>query len=93
MQRKTIGIFIVMLLIVTTIPTIGMINEYQSVNFDTFWNNEYVPGEIIIKFTESPISSLSVDNLNEKHNVYSSEKIFNNAEGTILDNIYSYKVP
>jgi subtilisin family serine protease len=92
-MKKLIGIFIMMLLILTTIPTIGMINEYQSIRHDDLIENEYVPGEFIIKFTETPKSILSVENLKEKFNVYSTEKIFKNSEDTILDNIYRYKVP
>ncbi len=92
-MKKIIGIFIVTLLIGTTIPTIGMMNNSQSTNYDNFWDNEFVSGEFIIKFKETPISCFSVDGLNDKYHVYSSEKVCKNSEGTTLEHIYKYKVP
>jgi len=95
-MKKIIGIFSVMLLIGTALPSFGMINEHNSINFDyinDYWDNEFVPGEFIVKFKEKLISSLSVDNLNEKYQVYSTEKVFKDAEDTILEHIYKFKVP
>jgi subtilisin family serine protease len=91
--KKIVGIFVMVLLIGTAIPTIGMINEYQSTYYDDFGDNEYVPGEFIIKFKEQPISILSLNNLNEKYHVYSTEKVFKNAKDTIIEYIYKFKVP
>jgi len=90
-MKKLVGIFIMMLLIATAIPTIGLINEPKNVDID-FFKNEFVQGEFIVKFKDSPISCVSIADLNEKYNVKSMEKLFKNNEGTILDNIYSFYV-
>ena len=96
MKTKIIGILVVTLLIATAVSSYGMTNESQFINedkLDSYWNFEFVPGEFIVKFKESSISCVSVDNLNEKYRVSSMEKIFKNSENTILDNIYLLKVP
>jgi len=96
MKKKIIGIFVMTLLIGTTIPTIGMINEYQSNNenrIENFLDYDFVPGEFIIKFKESPISRLSLDNLNDKYDIISMEKMYDDVENTPLDNIYKIYVP
>ncbi|GAH47057.1 unnamed protein product [marine sediment metagenome] len=95
-MRKIIGIFIVTLLIGTALPSIGMISEHQSINYDyidDYWDNEFVSGEFIVKFKEKPISCLSLENLNNKYQVKSIENVFKNAEDTILEHIYKYSVP
>jgi subtilisin family serine protease len=72
-----------------------MINRLQYndisdlVNYQDY---EFVPGEFIVKFKEVPISSLSVDYLNEKYQVKAIENIFKNNKDTTLDNIYSFYV-
>jgi subtilisin family serine protease len=93
MKRTLIGIFIVKLLIITAIPSFGMINDYQSTHFENFWNNEQVPGELIIKFVDPPFSSVSVKDLNDKYQVISMDKLFINSRSSILDNIYILKIP
>ena len=88
-MKKIIGIFIMMLFIGTAIPTIGLINEHNVIDID-YSNNEFVPGEFIVKFKELPIYSVSIDNLNEKYQVKYIEKLFKNHEDTIMDNIYCF---
>ncbi len=96
MNKKIVGIFIITLLIGTTIPTIGMMNEYiisNEINIEDIQDYKFVPGEFIIKFKESPILSLSIDEFNEKNDVISMEKMYDNVENTPLDNIYMISVP
>jgi len=81
-----------MLLIVTTIPTFGMINEYQFISNDINLDDGYVPGEFLVKFSESPISNQMVYNLNEEYDIISIEELFSDAENTPLDNIYKIYV-
>ena len=90
--KKIIGIFIMMLLIGTAIPTIGIINETQSNDID-YSNKKFVPGEFIVKFKEPPISCHSLNQLNEKYEVISKEKVVKNTDNIIFENIYKYKVP
>jgi subtilisin family serine protease len=95
-NRKIVEIFVVMLLIGTAIPTFGMISEIESLDYNElkgYFIEEYVPGELIVKFKEPPFSSVSINNLNEKFQVISMEKLFKNPENTILDNIYILKFP
>ena len=95
MNKKIIGIFIVMLLIGSTLTSVGMINELQSNdigNLVNYQDYEFAPGEFIVKFKESPISCNYVDTLNEKYNVKYMRKLFINPENTILDNIYLLEV-
>lgn len=55
---------------------------------------EFVPGELIVKVKQdSTFSSPTLTALNKKHHVYALEKVFNNAEGTILDNIFLLHIP
>jgi subtilisin family serine protease len=96
MRKKIFGIFIVTLLIGTTLPTLGTIIETSTINeneLNTFFNSEFVLGEFIVKFKEPLFSSVSINDLNEKYQVKSMEKLFVNSENTILDNIYILKVP
>ena len=95
-MKKIIGIFVCMLLIGTTITTLGITIETVPINennIDNYYDYEYVLGEFIVKFKEPLFSSLSIDNLNNKYNIISTEKVFSNSEGTSLDNIYILKVP
>ena len=98
MNRKILGILVMTLLIGTTLTSVGMNNEKVNENaeiklVDDIRNNEFVKGEFIVKFKESPISCVSVDNLNEKYQVKSIVKVFKNSENTILDNVYIFNVP
>ena len=91
MMEKIVGIFVMMLLIVTSIPTFGMIGEIESSDNNElrdYFEEDYVSGELIVKFKEPPTSLVSINNLNEKYEVSSMEKLFVNSEDTILDNIY-----
>ncbi len=55
---------------------------------------EFVPGEFIVKLKkDTTLSMIPLIALSEKHQVYAFEKIFPNAENTILDNIYLLHVP
>ena len=96
MRKKIVGIFVMTLLIASAIPSLGRIDELKPTNIDKvniYQDFEFVPGEFIVKFKESPISSLSIDNLNEKYKVSSMERVFRNAENTPLENIYILSVP
>jgi subtilisin family serine protease len=98
MKNKIVGIGICMLLIAAVVlPAAGTINEKvtrENKFFENQTNIEFAPGEFIVKlkkdttFSRSPLTAL-----NEKHQVYALEKVFKNAEGTILDNIYLVHVP
>jgi subtilisin family serine protease len=93
MKKKLVGICICMLLIAAVIlPVAGTINEKvtrENKVFDSQTSIEFAPGEFIVKVKQDrAFSSPSLTALNEKHQVYAVEKVFNNAEGTILDNIY-----
>ncbi len=92
-MKKIVGIIIVALFIGTTVPTLGMINGI-STNHEIIDRIDYgyVPGEFIVKFKDIPFSSVSINNLNDKYDVISMEKIFRNPEGTTLDNIYVIQV-
>ena len=95
MIKRLLVLCILTLLIGTALPSYAMIIKTVSCHrgIDNFQTVDYVPGEFIIKFKEKPISTLSLDIMNEQYQVYSTEKIFRNKESTILDNIYRYKVP
>jgi len=97
MKTKVIGIFIVILLIGTTITSVGMNNEnlnkrVKIKSVKEFIDCEYVPREFIVKFKEAPISSVAIDILNDKHDVISMERMFTDVENTPLDNMYIIKV-
>ena len=93
MHKKIIGIFICMLLISTTLPTIsGSIITIKDSN--NVQNYDFVPGELIIKLDkDTTISSPSIEILNQKHKVSSTRSLIKNSENTILDNIYLLSVP
>ena len=98
MKTKIIGICICMLLIAAVVlPAAGTINEKvirENKVIENQISMEFAPGEFIVKlkkdttFSRSPLTAL-----NEKHQVYALEKVFPNAEGTILDNIYLLHAP
>ena len=93
MKNKILGIGIFMLMIAAVIiPAAGTTNKGNI--FDEKSMMEFVPGEFIMKVKQDKaFSSPTLMALNEKHQVYASEKVFNNVEGTILDNIYLLHVP
>jgi subtilisin family serine protease len=98
MKKKIIGIFVCMLLIAAVVlPATGTMNKRENEKSIIFNDNtgiEFAPGEVIVKlkkdttFSRSPLTAL-----NEKHQVCALEKVFPNAEDTILDNIYLVHVP
>ena len=95
MNKKIVGILVMTLLIVTALPAVEAMNK--TINKDIkqieeTQSYESVPGEFIVKFKNTPIKHISIDNLNEKHHVESIEKLFANSENTILDNIYLLSV-
>jgi subtilisin family serine protease len=83
------------------LPTLATENEAgeitsidRDVIFESIQDQEFAPGEFIVKFSEDEvISDLSVDTLNERYLVGAIEKVFRNAENTILENIYKFTVP
>ena len=81
-----------MLLIATALPAVGILNVREN-KLDDIQTSEFVTGEFIVKFKDAGITSLSVDNLNEKYHVSSMEKIFRNCEDTSLENIYILNIP
>jgi subtilisin family serine protease len=95
MNKKIVGIFICMLLTGTAIPTIGTIIETHTINeneLDNYYDNNYVPGEFIVKFKSSPTFYDSIETINKNYHVISMKKTFDDAEGTVLDNIYYFKM-
>jgi subtilisin family serine protease len=99
------SIVIVFLLISSCIPIIsGEINKKET-NENNFENNEFVPGEFIVKFNyESHIDICkssddfyhtgisSVDILNEKHCVKNIERMFGLKNDKYLKNIFKFEV-
>jgi subtilisin family serine protease len=93
MNRKIIGICICTLLIAAVVlPAAGTMNKRENRKPILFYDNtsmKFAPGEIIVKLKkDSTFSKASLSVLNKKHQVSGLEKVFPNAEGTILDNIY-----
>ena len=98
MRTKIVGICICMLLIVAVVlPAAGATNEKIIREKKVFVNKtsmEFAPGEFIVKVKQDrAFSNPTLTTLNEKYQVYALEKVFPNAEGTILDNIYLLHVP
>jgi len=93
MKKILIGFLIIMLLITISLPVVSS-NIINRPIFNYIQNDDFVPGEFIVKLDEGiDFSNLLLEELNEKYIVSSIEKIFKNHEGTILNNIYSLKVP
>jgi len=90
MKIKFLVILFCMLLILTAIPVVGII-KVEDKMFNYIQTSEFVPGEFIIKFKDKGLSSLSIKNLNQKHNLYSIEKIFSNSKAKSLENMYILK--
>ena len=83
MKKKLIGILVMILLIATALPAIGLTNENKYiVNYqrEDIACSEFVPGEFIVKFKDTLNSCVSIDNLNEKYHIGSMEKVFKNSE-------------
>jgi len=97
MKKKIIGIFVCTLLIATAFPVFGSMEKINNSPLDILdygSSNELVPGELIVKFIDdSVLSNPSIIALNEKNQVNSVEKVFKNAENTILENLYVLEVP
>jgi len=98
MDKKTIGMFVCMLLIAAAVlPAVSAMNKvlYRDIKqLDEIQNQDFVPGEFIVKFKEkSVLKSRYLVNLFEKHQVSSMENLFKNSENTILENIYFLKTP
>ena len=93
MKKKIVGICICMLMIAAVVlPETG--THYTKELFDDKATIEFVPGEFIVKLKKDvTFSKSSLMALNEKHQVYALKKVFPNAEGTTLDNIYLLHVP
>ena len=93
MKKILIRLFIFMLLIIVSLPVTG-INATQKTVSKNLQNYDFVPGELIVKLEDGiDFSNILLEELNEKYQVSSIEKIFKKHEGTNLDNIYSLKVP
>ena len=93
MKNKIVGIFVCTLMIIAVIvPAAGTIDKGNI--FDEKSTMEFVPGEFIVKLRkDTTFSKTTLTTLNGKYQVYAFEKVFLNAEGTILDNIYLLHVP
>lgn len=98
MKKKIVGLLVSMLLIAAVVlPAAGTINE-KITRKSKVCNNqiraEFAPGEFIVKLKkDTTFSRSTLTALNEKYQVCALEKVFNNAEGTILDNIYLLHIP
>ncbi|UCB58736.1 MAG: S8 family serine peptidase [Thermoplasmatales archaeon] len=98
MKKKIVGILVGTLLIATVLPAVSAINiniDFGEIKYiDDTIKQEFIPKEIIVKFRDKPVmASLSIENLYDKYQINSIEKVFKNSENTILDNIYLLKVP
>jgi thermitase len=94
MKKKITGICLCcMLLIVAFGPQAGgTTNKWQPYGDKS--TTEFTPGEFIVKLKKNmTFSKTTLAALNEKHQVNTLEKVFPNAEGTILDNIFMLYVP
>ena len=93
MKEKIVGIGICMLMMVAVVlPAAEAMNKRESLTAKP--TMDFVPGEFLVKlakdttFLQAPLMAL-----NEQHGVYSFQKVFPHAEGTILDNTYLLHVP
>ncbi len=59
---------------------------------DCAQNINFVSGEFIVKLKDQQIHCTCLADLNEKYQVKSMEKVFNDAENNILEHIYLYTV-
>ena len=90
--RNTLLCLLVTALFVMPISAVKNETKVSSNNIH-IQHTEFLPGEFIVKFKDSPIHFTHLDILNEKCQVHSMEKIFQKSGNTILDNIYLVKVP
>jgi subtilisin family serine protease len=93
MKEKIVAIGICMLMIIIVgLPATGNTNKISSSNDKVMM--EFVPGEFIVKLKQDTTFSRStITTLNEQFYVSAIDKVFSNAESTILDNIYLLHVP
>ncbi len=75
------------------LPAVGTLNKKEFL--DNNQTIEFVPGEFIVKLKKDTLFSNSAQHtaLNEQYHVSAVEKVFPNAVGTMLDNIYLLHVP
>ena len=97
MKKKIICIFIMMLLIATTISVGDNIKQIVGEKYniiELYSDSDYSSGEFIIKIREdSSLSSPAIAGLNTKYKVKYIEKVFRIEEETDLENIYLLHVP
>lgn len=98
MYKKIVEILICIFLILPIVlPVTGTINEKiikEKKVINNKFNMDFVPSEFIVKLKKDiTFSESTFIDLNEKHKVYAVEKLFPNAEKTILDNIYIVYIP
>ena len=97
MKKKIVGIFVCTLLIMTTLTAVGSnkkIENSKTILFNDSTFIKFAPGEVIVKLKNGAMfSRSSLIALNENNQVSAVEKVFRNAENTILDNIYLLHVP
>jgi subtilisin family serine protease len=86
-----------LLIAAVVLPAAGATNKkvtWENKVFENQTSMKFAPGEFIVKVKqEKTFSKPALVALNEKHQVNALEKVFPNAEGTILDNIYLLHVP
>ena len=97
MKKNVICIFVMMLLIATSISlgeNLNQIVDENYYNLDQWSDSEYASGEFIIKIRkDSSLSSPSILELNTKYRVKSIEKVFRRPDCANLENIYLLHVP
>jgi subtilisin family serine protease len=97
MRKKILEICICLILIIIIAPpTTGLISKWENEPTRVYRNTDtkFVPGEIIVKLKhDSIIRATSLQKLNKKYHVSACEKLFPNANGTILNAIYLLHVP
>ena len=93
MKNKILGVCIFILLITAVVlPASGIMNKRELLNDKAM--TEFAPGEFIVKVKQdTAFSNPALIALNKKYQAYAVDKIFPNAEGTILDNVYLLHVP
>jgi len=93
-MNKKLVVFCVCTLLIAAmmLPVAGTVNKIitrENRFIDNQTSMEYAPGEFIVKVKQDRVfSSPALMALNEKHQVYTLEKVFPNAEDIILDDIY-----
>ncbi len=94
-KKKVKVLFCIFFITLIVLPVTGTINENIIIeNFNNKFNKEFITNEFIVKLKKNTTfleSTFTV--LNEKHKVCAIEKLFPNAEKTILDNIYIIYIP